>query len=162
MGNEESGAQQAEIITVKTLDRTKKSTLSEVEPIPPVNPLITRTLVTENYPSDIKLPAGKLPQAQAMMKDYFGQISYHLNKNEENIAKHIARQMDSYNTLSYNLEKRKNNLDTQLDGMLQTFQSLDEEIKEATDSLSNIIQRAEKLAHIIDPSLPTFEEYRKI
>ncbi|EAX87315.1 hypothetical protein TVAG_169480 [Trichomonas vaginalis G3] len=161
MGNEESEAKPVEIINVKTVEKTARSATSDVPPIPVINPLIARSLISENYPKDLNIPPGKLPAAQAEIKDYFSQLTYHLNKNEEIIAKNIARQMDQYSSLNVALEKRKDTLNVKLDEMLKTFQSLDDDIKEATNSLSNFIQRADKLAQIIDPSLPSFEEYKK-
>ena len=151
---------QAKILEVKSRDRNKQALVSEYEGIPLVDPLIERTLLTEKYPDDIFLSPGKLPEAQAILKKYFSSITYHLNKNEQILAQNIKRQLDEYSSLDTALEKRRVELDKKLSDMLSLFRSLHDDVKESTEKLNNVIERADRLAALLDSSLPTFENYK--
>ena len=161
MGQEisQEEGKQVEILEVKKNEKKNTQIVSEYEGIPIIDPLIQRSLLTEKYPDDISLPVGKLPEAQALVKNYFNSISYHLNKNQDILARSIKKQMDDYSTLNISLEQRRNQLDERLDNILTLFKSLDEDVKKSTDHLNNVIERADKLAKMLDPTLPTFQEY---
>ena len=162
MGQETSQEEvkQVEILEVKKNEKKNTQIVSEYEGIPIIDPLIQRTLLTEKYPDDISLPVGKLPEAQEYVKNYFNSISYHLNKNQDILARSMKKQLDDYSNLNNLLEQRRTQLEERLDNILTLFKSLDEDVKNSTEHLNNVIDRADKLAKMLDPTLPTFEEYK--
>ena len=157
--SQESG-KQVEIIDIKKYDKKQEQIVSEFEGIPIIDPLIQRSLLTEKYPDDIRLPIGKLPETQEIIQKYFSSISYHLNKNQEILAQSIKQQMEEYSNLNISLEQRRKELEERLNKILTLFKSLDEDVKDSTQKLNAAIERADKLSKILDSSLPSFEEYK--
>ena len=86
MGPDQSKENQVKIIPVKNLEKQKDDIFSEEINIPLIESLILKDLLNEKYPEDLLLNSGNLPIAYENIKNYFYQLSYHLNKNEENLV----------------------------------------------------------------------------
>lgn len=151
---------EAEVIEVKTAERAARPEIPTYAGIPIIDPLVQRAVLGTTYPPDIKITPSQLPKAQAILKDYFHQITFHLNRNEENIAFHIRRQMEEYSKLNVMLQKRGVEMDAKLSKMLGLFKSLNDDVKATTDSLDAVIARAEKIAKSLDPDLPDFNTFK--
>ncbi|EAX91403.1 hypothetical protein TVAG_350970 [Trichomonas vaginalis G3] len=129
----------------------------EYDGIPPLEPLI---LGQGQFSNDFHLRASTLPDAHKMAMDYLHKISSRINDNERQIAVCVKKQLEEYINLPNLLTKRQDELNNRLSKILTLFRQLDEEVKSTTDALKSSISFADKLAAQIDPTLPTFSDYR--
>ena len=127
----------------------------EFEGIPPLDPLIIRNGNNEQYPPDIMITPGDLPDADKIAKAYFNLISYHIN--QANITQNVKKQLEEYIALNRKLETRQGELDNRLGKLLSLFSQLDQEVKNTTDSLSAAVKKANELAQKIDSTIPAFQ-----
>ena len=165
MGSDESKPQQgqAQASPAKQQPEAAPSAadLAEYDGIPPAAPLVRRQLMQEQFPSDLAIPSGSLPVAHKLIRDYFQQISFTINRNEEALTGTIKKQMEEYMGLAGLLERRRSELEGKLAQMLSLFRSLDAEVRVATAMLENEIQKADKIASELDPSMAKFEDFKK-
>ena len=125
----------------------------EYDGIEPIQPLVQRVLMKEQFPPDVKIDQGNLPVAHQAVTTYMQQISQTISQNEDRITAQTKRQLEEYVALDALLHRRQNDLDAKLAKMLAQFRQFDDEVKATTDLLKSTIERADAIAAQIDPSL---------
>ena len=138
----------------------EKIIAEEYEGIPIISPIVYKDGPTEKYPPDIILPAGELPQINSMVKTYFHDISFHINKNEEAISSTIKKQLEEYNEMPKRIEFKRRELDKRLAVFSNLFKQLDASIQSTTDALNAAIKKADELAAELDPNMPKFSSQK--
>jgi transcription termination factor NusB len=138
---------------------SSKAPAEEFEGIPLIPPLISRRQQSEQYPPDIAILSGNLPAANKLAKSYFQQVATTINKNQDHLAAGIKTQLEEYAKLAALLETRRNELDSRLAKMLSQFRAFDSEVKTTVELLTAEIEKAEKLAEEIDPTIPKFADF---
>lgn len=159
MGGDSSQPKQPQIIQNNAEQQMQDSPCPEFDGIPAIEPFIKRHLMMEQFPNELYFQSGKLADAYKLTKTYFRGISYHLNQNEEAIAKAIRKTLGEYIELSKLLEKRRVELDSQLSKLLQNFRGLNDEIKSTVNALTQVIEKADRIAQSIDPEMPSFATF---
>ena len=163
MGSEESKPQAAPAKGSPTKQQPgpiiSAEDLAEYDGIPPVHPLIKRN--PDQFPADIGIPSKNLPVAHKLIRDYFQQISFTINRNQENLTVTIKKQMEDYIALAGLLDRRRSELEGKLAQMLSLFRTLDTEVRATTEMLDKEVEKADKLAAQIDPNFAKFEDFKK-
>jgi transcription termination factor NusB len=103
--------------------------------------------------------SGNLPAANKLAKAYFQQVAATINKNQDHLTAAVKAQLDEYAKLAALLESRRNELDSRLAKMLSQFRAFDAEVKTTVELLTAEIEKAEKLAEEIDPTIPKFADF---
>ena len=154
MGQDESSQDQS-----NNSNLNDSEILDELENIPPIEPLIKKDLTNEEYIQNLRIPAGILPKTYKVVKSYFYDISYYINKNEETLSALILKQYNEYHTISKKINQRKIDTEACLTQINKLCQTIDSQIKITSESLSKTIQRANIIAEKLDSDIPSFENF---
>lgn len=164
MGPEQSKVDTSKSVQSPTAKPQNKSPIQaatvseEYEGIPVITPIIVRSGQKEKYPPDILLPPGELPKTEEMIKAYFHNISFHINKNEEQLSIVIKKQLQEYLELPQRLEGRRQELNKRLNVYLNLFKELDSTVHDASEALEAAIKKADQLATELDPDMAKFSK----
>ncbi|OHS93932.1 hypothetical protein TRFO_39900 [Tritrichomonas foetus] len=157
MGQDESQAN-AEVQKKEVNVEEKVEIDDDLPKIPEIKPLISQIDSQTLFPDDYSIPFRNLPDAHQLIHQYNHDLSFHINRNEEAIAFHIKRQKEHFENASLSIHNKKSELESSLAQVLSGFRNLDDEIKNTTDSLEALIKKADELAALIDPTLPSFSK----
>ncbi|OHT01118.1 hypothetical protein TRFO_01710 [Tritrichomonas foetus] len=125
----------------------------EYDGIHPLHPLLTRVLMKEQFPQDIRIDSANLPRTHQMLKQHIANLNSTIAQNQDRITAQTKKQLEDYILLAGLLEKRQNELDSRLTKILILFRQFEDDVKTTTDLLKNTIEKADEIAAQIDPNL---------
>jgi hypothetical protein len=100
-----------------------------------------------------------LPAANKLAKTYFQTIATTIHRSQDLLTMAVKVQLEEYARMATVLESRRNELDSRLAMMLRQFRTFNAEVKSTVGLLIVEIERAEKLAQEIDPTLAKFADF---
>lgn len=154
------GQEESQIAQVPSHNEVNSNKPDSLENIPTIPPLIQHTQMSHDFSPKLQLPSGSLPKTYTLVKSYFYDISYHINKNEEALTGLMSKQLSEYGTASQIVSIRKKELEDRLNKISSLILALDNQVKSVTESLNRSVQRADQISHNINLNIPSFKDFK--